>query len=138
MAHRGDTGFHRGKRMLLCVSVKLICAFFGHRITHFSHFSLFLLFGIMEIYPQIVYSLPKFLNLENMTCNHSFSELISHTTKVSSFTSWPAFCRSILKSKADKWIGKAFMPFTTLCRLRCLRRNSGILVYQLRLPVFQS
>ena len=29
MAHRGNTGFHRGKRMLLCVSVKLICAFFS-------------------------------------------------------------------------------------------------------------
>ena len=29
MAHRGNTGFHRGKRMLPCVSVKLICAFFS-------------------------------------------------------------------------------------------------------------
>ena len=29
MAHRGNTGFHRGKRMQLCVSVKLICAFFS-------------------------------------------------------------------------------------------------------------
>ena len=28
MAHRGNTGSHRGKRMLLCVSVKLICAYF--------------------------------------------------------------------------------------------------------------
>ena len=28
MAHRGNTRPHRGKRMLLCVSVKLICAYF--------------------------------------------------------------------------------------------------------------
>ena len=29
MAHRGNTGFRRGNRMLLCVSVKLIRAFFS-------------------------------------------------------------------------------------------------------------
>ena len=29
MAHRDNTGSHRGKRMLLCVSVKLICGYFS-------------------------------------------------------------------------------------------------------------
>ena len=47
----------------------------------FSHFSLFLLFGITEIYPQVVYFAPKFLNLAKMTCIRFFSELTLHTTK---------------------------------------------------------
>ena len=68
-----------------------------------------------------------------MTCNQSFSELTSHTMAKASPSSWPAFCRSIFKSKTEEWIG-----CTTRADPVAQVRNSGILVYQLRLPVFQS
>ena len=87
IAHRGNTGSHRGKRKLACLSENYICALllffsvFGlwHKANS-AHFS-----GSYEkIWSQI----------KKLTCNCSFSELTSHTTKAirKSFVS-PAFCR---------------------------------------------
>ena len=45
--------------------------------------------------------------IKKLTCNCSFSELTSHTTKEISSASCPVFCRVSLNPKTKKWIGCA-------------------------------
>ena len=86
IAHRGNTGSHKGKRKLACLSENYICAL----LLFFSVFGLWHKANSAHFsgsYEKICSQIKK------LTCNCSFSELTSHTTKEISSTSFPAFCR---------------------------------------------
>ena len=124
IAHRGNTGSHKGKRKLACLSENYICAL----LLFFSVFGLWHKANSAHFsgsYEKICSQIKK------LTCNCSFSELTSHTTKAirKSFVS-PVFCRmypSPMKvsgihsgyfASDQKWIG-----YTTLAHLvaeRCV------------------
>ena len=87
IAHRGNTGSHKGKRKLACLSENYICAL----LLFFSVFGLWHKANSAHFsgsYEKICSQIKK------LTCNCSFSELTSHTTKAirKSFVS-PVFCR---------------------------------------------
>ena len=86
IAHRGNTGSHKGKRKLACLSENYICAL----LLFFSVFGLWHKANSAHFsgsYEKICSQIKK------LTCNCSFSELTSHTTKAirKSFVS-PVFC----------------------------------------------
>ena len=86
IAHRGNTGSHKGKRKLACLPENYICAL----LLFFSVFGLWHKANSAHFsgsYEKICSQIKK------LTCNCSFSELTSHTTKEISSTSFPAFCR---------------------------------------------
>ena len=87
IAHRGNTGSHKGKRKLACLPENYICAL----LLFFSVFGLWHKANSAHFsgsYEKICSQIKK------LTCNCSFSELTSHTTKAirKSFVS-PVFCR---------------------------------------------
>ena len=74
IAHRGNTGSHKGKRKLACLSENYICAL----LLFFSVFGLWHKANSAHFsgsYEKICSQIKK------LTCNCSFSELTSHTTK---------------------------------------------------------
>ena len=74
IAHRGNTGSHKGKRKLACLSEKYIFAL----LLFFSVFGLWHKANSAHFsgsYEKICSQIKK------LTCNCSFSELTSHTTK---------------------------------------------------------
>ena len=86
IAHRGNTGSHKGKRKLACLPENYICAL----LLFFSVFGLWHKANSAHFsgsYEKICSQIKK------LTCNCSFSELTSHTTKAirKSFVS-PVFC----------------------------------------------
>lgn len=85
IAHRGNTGSHRGKRKLICLS--------KNEFVHIYGFSLFLVYGIKPILSSHRQSFLRFFKTKILTCNCSFSELTSHTTKEISSASCPVFYR---------------------------------------------
>ena len=100
IAHRGNTGSHKGKRKLACLSENYICAL----LLFFSVFGLWHKANSAHFsgsYEKICSQIKK------LTCNCSFSELTSHTTKEISSASCPVFCRVSLNPKTKKWIGCA-------------------------------
>ena len=100
IAHRGNTGSHKGKRKLACLTENYICAL----LLFFSVFGLWHKANSAHFsgsYEKICSQIKK------LTCNCSFSELTSHTTKEISSASCPVFCRVSLKPKTKKWIGCA-------------------------------
>lgn len=86
IAHRGNTGSHRGKRKLLSLSENYICALL-------PFFFCFLVYGIKPILPFLMDLNKNLLQNKNSTCNLFCSELTSHTTKEISSASSPVFCR---------------------------------------------
>ena len=78
---------HRGKRKLICLSKKWICC------AYLRFFLCFLVYGIKPILSSHHQSFLRFLKRKILTCNCSFSELTSHTTKEISSASCPVFCR---------------------------------------------
>ena len=87
IAHRGNTGSHKGKRKLACLSENYICAL----LLFFSVFGLWHKANSAHFsgsYEKICSQIKK------LTCNCSFSELTSHTTK--------AIRKSFEKRKTDK------------------------------------
>ena len=100
-SHTGATQALTGAR-----ESRLVCRKSGF-VHYYSFFSVFALWHKANSAAKSQKSPPIFGKQKNLTCNHSFSELTSHTTKEISSASCPVFCRVSLNPKTKKWIGCA-------------------------------
>ena len=127
MAYRGNTGSHEGKTNLFCILEKYICAvflfFLCFAVWHNADFAFkSLLFGGLK---EKIFS-----NRKNDLQSQNFRVNITHHTSKYFLLRVPlSVGASLIQSGGMDWLCHP-------CRPRCLVRNSGILVYQPRLPVF--